>query len=139
MENARQPFEMRIRSRVPGPSMWRINLAALALVGVMLVVMVVAILSIVVTHDTTVAFILLFVVGAVFLACYLLTVWASKQMKREFAAGYTTSRMGYPNLEQVDESTGQVVRAAGEPLLTRQVHRDRVLAYKATRAGSRES
>jgi len=99
-ENARQPFEMRIRSGVPGPLMWRINMAALALVGVMLVVTVVAILVIVVTHDTTVTYIFLSVMGAVFLASFLLPFWASKQMKGEFAAGYTTSRMGYPNLEQ---------------------------------------
>jgi len=115
-ENARQPFEMRIRSRVPGPSMWRIDMAALALVGVMLVVTVVAILSIVVTHDTTVTCIFLSVMGAVFLASYLLPFWASKQMKREFAAGYTTSRMGCPNLEQGEValamSAGRQDRAA---------------------------
>ncbi|TFD37066.1 hypothetical protein E3T37_12795 [Cryobacterium sp. TMT2-10] len=134
-----QPFEIRTRSRVPGPSMWRLIVVAMLFVGVVLVVMVVAILSIVVTHDTTVAGILFLVMVAVSLVCFLLLSWMSKQMKREFAAGYTTSRMGYPNLEQVDESTGLVVRAAGEPLLSRQVRRDRVLAYKATRAGSRES
>ena len=53
-----------------------------------------------------------------------------EQKLRESAAGYTTSRMGYPNLEQVDESTGLLVRAAGEPLLSRQERRARVRAIQ---------
>ena len=59
-----------------------------------------------------------------------------KQMKREFSQGYTTSRIGYPHLEQVDEGTGLIVRAAGEPLLTGQERRARVRAFKASLVGS---
>ena len=100
--------------------------------------MVVAILMIVVTHDSRRVVILFWIELAALGGSFLLSYLASKQKDREFAAGYTTSRMGYPNLEQVDESTGLIVRAAGEPLLSRQVRRDRVHAYKATRVGSRE-
>jgi hypothetical protein len=138
VDTVSQPFNMRTRTRVPGPSMWRLIVAAMASVGVAAVVTAVAILVIVVTHDSRRVVVLLFIMVAVLGAGFLLMFWASKQMKREFAAGYTTSRMGYPNLEQVDESTGLIVRAAGEPLLSRQVRRDRVHAYKAARAGSRE-
>jgi predicted lysophospholipase L1 biosynthesis ABC-type transport system permease subunit len=113
-------------------------MAAIAFIGVALVVPAVAILVIVVTHDSRRVVVLFLIEVAAFAVCFLLLYWVSKQMKREFAAGYTTSRMGYPNLEQVDEATGLIVRAAGEPLLSRQVRRDRVHAYKATRAGSRE-
>ena len=130
VEIANQPLDMRTRCRVPGPSMWRLYMAALALVGVALVVMVVAILVIVVTHESRRVVILVSIDAAALVVSFLLIYWGSKQKDREFAAGYTTSRMGYPNVEQVDESTGLIVRATGEHLLTRHEHRDRVLAYK---------
>ena len=136
---ADQPFEMRTRSRVPGPSMWRLIVVAMLFVGVGLVIMLAAIITVVVTHETIVAGILVCVMAAVFTACFSMLFWASKQMKKEFAACYTTSTLGYPNLEQVDVSTGLIVRAAGEPLLSRQVRRERVLAFKASRTVSRES
>jgi hypothetical protein len=118
--------------------MWRLLVAVMAFVGGAAVVGVVAILVIVVTHDSRRVVVLFLIEVAVLGAGFLLMFWASKQKDKEFAAGYTTSRMGYPNLEQVDEATGLIVRAAGEPLLSRQVRRDRVHAYKAARVGSRE-
>lgn len=119
--------------------MWRLYMAALAFMIVVLVVTVVAIVLVVVTQDSRRVVVLVYVVGAALAVTFLLIYWASKQKDRELAAGYTTSGFGYPNVEQVHPSTGLIVRAAGEPLLSRQVQRERVLAYKATRAGSRES
>jgi len=119
--------------------MWRLYMAALAFVGVAFIVMVIVILVLVVTQDSPRVVILFYLEVAALVVSFLLSFWASKQKDRELAAGYTTSSRGYPNLEQVDPSTGLIVRAAGEPLLSRQVQRDRVLAYKATRAVSRES
>ena len=77
--------------------------------------------------------------GAVFAVSFLVAYFGDKQGKRERAAGYTTSRLGYPNVEQVDEATGLIVRSAGEPLLSREVVRGRIDAFRTLSQGSRES
>jgi len=78
-------------------------------------------------------------VGAVFLSgagvfcvSFLVAYLGGKKGDKEIAAGYTTSRWGYPNVEQVDGATGLIVRSAGEALLSRQVIRSRIAAYKAS-------
>lgn len=40
------------------------------------------------------------------------------QRNRELAAGYTTLRVGYRDVDQVDPRTGYVLRAAGEDVLS---------------------
>lgn len=127
-----KPFEMHTRTRVLGPSMWRLYMAALAFGTVAVIVGVGALIVLVTTHDSRRVVPLVFIVFGAFLVSFLVVHWGSKQKDRECAAGYTTSGMGYPNLEQVDPATGLIVRAAGEPLLTRQEQRARVQAFKAT-------
>jgi hypothetical protein len=127
-----QSFDMRTRARVSGPSAWRLYLTALAVAGVILLVMVLALLVLVMTQDSRRVVPLVWIEAATLVVGLVLNHWASKQKERESAAGYTTSGMGYPNLEQVDPSTGLVVRAAGEPLLSRQAQRDRIREYKAS-------
>ena len=116
--------------------MWRLYMAALALGGVAAIVSVAALFVLVATHDSPRVVPLVLVIFGAFIASFVVAHLASKQKDRECAAGYTTSGMGYPNLEQVDPATGLIVRAAGEPLLTRQEHRARVQAFKATLEGS---
>ena len=112
--------------------MWRLYMAALAFGTVAVIVGVGALIVLVTTHDSRRVVPLVFIVFGAFLVSFLVVHWGSKQKDRECAAGYTTSGMGYPNLEQVDPATGLIVRAAGEPLLTRQEQRARVQAFKAT-------
>lgn len=114
--------------------MWRLGIACLAFAGVTLAGTVAAVTVMAVTHtlfENPWVGSICGVAGASIFIAWLVSNVLEKRKDAEFAAGYTTSRLGYPNLEQVDESTGLIVRAAGEPLLTRQEHRDRVLAYKA--------
>ena len=136
MEIVSKPFQMHTRIRVSGPSMWHLNRAALAFGGVAGIVTVGALIVLVTTHDTRRVVPLFLIIVAAFLVSFLIAHWGSKQKDRECAAGYTTSSIGYPNLEQVDPATGLIVRAAGEPLLTRQEQRARVQAFKATLADS---
>lgn len=131
-----KPFEMRTRTMVRGPSMWRLYMAALALGGVAAIVSVGALFVLVRTQDSPRVVPLVLVIFVAFIASFLVAHWASKQKDRECAAGYTTSGLGYPNLEQVDQATGLIVRSAGEPLLTRQERLTRVRAFKATLAES---
>ena len=127
-----KPFQMHTRTRVPGPSMWSLYMAASAFVVVAGIATVGAFIVLGVTHDSRRVVPLVFIVGGAFLVSFLVIHWGSKQKDKECAAGYTTSGMGYPNLEQVDPATGLIVRASGEPLLTRQEQRARVQAFKAT-------
>ena len=98
-------------------------MAASAFVVVAGIVTVGAFIVLGVTHDSRRVVPLVFIIFGAFLASFLVIHWGSKQKDRECAAGYTTSGMGYPNLEQVDPATGLIVRAAGEPLLTRHEQR----------------
>jgi len=136
VEIVSKPFEMRTRTMVRGPSMWRLYMAALALGGVAAIVSVGALFVLVRTQDSPRVVPLVLVIFVAFIASFLVAHWASKQKDRECAAGYTTSGLGYPNLEQVDQATGLIVRSAGEPLLTRQERLTRVRAFKATLAES---
>lgn len=125
----------RVRERVLGISMWRLALsalffAALTVIGGVLGAMTILASRVLFENPWLVAS---WGAAAASLVLSFLTIFLmGKQMQREFAAGYTTSRLGYPNMEQVDESTGLIVRAAGESLLTRQEHRRRVQAFKAS-------
>lgn len=128
-------FKIQTRKMVSGLSMWRLMWAGLACSGVTVVSTVAVCVVIIVTDSTfnnpwvvALAAILAVSAGVGFLFMRVM----DKRKDAEFAEGYTTSRVGYPNLEQVDESTGFIVRAAGEPLLTRQEHRARMLAFKAS-------
>ncbi|KFF59210.1 hypothetical protein JF66_12925 [Cryobacterium sp. MLB-32] len=112
--------------------MWRLIMAALAVCGVALLIGAGAILVLVVTHESQRVVPSVYIIPATFVVSYLLLHWASKQKDKECAAGYTTSPGGYPNLEQVDASTGLIVRAAGESLIGRKEQRARVQAFKAT-------
>ncbi|KFF57951.1 hypothetical protein JF66_22325 [Cryobacterium sp. MLB-32] len=115
--------------------MWRLGLASLFFATVLLLGSVLGSLSIVFSgilfeNPWLVAFCV--IAGASGLMGFLMVSLLGRQKLKEFAAGYTTSRLGYPNMEQVDESAGLIVRAAGEPLLTRQEHHTRVQAYRAS-------
>jgi len=74
---------------------------------------------------------LLIVLGLATLAAIVTNIMGRVVRDREFAAGYTTSRGGYLQYDQVDESTGLVVREAGEPALTRAQHRAKIVAFQA--------
>lgn len=135
MKSVNESVELRVRERVTGVSMWRLALGAVCFAGVAVV-------------GGVSGSVMILVSGVLFENPWLVAFWGAasasltfsflaillmgKQMKREFAAGYTTSRLGYPPVEQVDESTGLIVRAAGEPLISRQEHRTRVQAFKAS-------
>ncbi|WP_156109772.1 hypothetical protein [Cryobacterium sp. MLB-32] len=131
-----ESFEFRVRSRVAGMSMWRLALSALffaavAVVGGISGSVMILVSGVLFENSWLVAF--WGAASASLILSFLTVFLLGKQMKREFAAGYTTSWLGYPNLEQVDERTGLIVRAAGEPLISRQEHRTRVQALRASR------
>ncbi len=66
----------------------------------------------------TFAFMLLFAGG---LAVLTFGVWMmNRKAKREVDAGYTTMAQGYYNVERRHSPTGVIMRAAGEPALTRE-------------------
>jgi hypothetical protein len=63
---------------------------------------------------------ILFIPGIIVsFALQLSTLAGFPREKAEVTAGYTTLPHKYPNLEQLDPSTGAVLRAAGEPYLPR--------------------
>ena len=132
-------FEMRTRTRIRGLSMRTLGLSGFACAGLAATATTSTLVVMAVTREL---FENPWVAGLAGLMAASLAVGyvamrlMDKQKLREFAAGYTTSRMGYSNMEQVDERTGLIVRAAGEPLLTRQEHRARVHAFEATMADS---
>ncbi|WP_120339107.1 hypothetical protein [Cryobacterium soli] len=74
---------------------------------------------------------LLIVLGVAFLAGIVGNIMVRVVRDKEFAAGYTTSRGGFLQYDQVDESTGLVVREAGEPALTRAEYRAKIAAFHA--------
>jgi len=134
-----QTFEFRVRERVAGISVRRLALAGfffatVTVVGAILGALTILFSGLLFENPWLVAFWGSATASLIF--CFLVIFIVDKQMKREFAAGYTTSRLGYPNLEQVDESTGLIVRAAGEPLISRQEHYTRVQSFKASRVDS---
>ncbi|MFI8525662.1 hypothetical protein ACIGB8_14510 [Promicromonospora sukumoe] len=49
----------------------------------------------------------------------IVVIWSSVRKRRELRAGYTTVTNQYPDVDQVDPSTGHAVRLAGEEPLSR--------------------
>ncbi|KFF59206.1 hypothetical protein JF66_12905 [Cryobacterium sp. MLB-32] len=128
-------FPLRTRKTVSGLSMWRLmwaGRACSAVTGVATASACVVMLVTDSTFDNPWVVALCGILAASAGVGFLFLRVGDKRKDAEFAEGYTTSRVGYPNLEQVDESTGFIVRAAGEPLLTRQEHRARMLAFRAS-------
>lgn len=131
MESVNPVSDFRIRARVPGLSMWRLATVGIGLGGLAAVTCAIGIVNIILTGKTIVMGVLVFVMMAFFVAAFSVSHWVEKKKIMELAAGYTTSRFGYPNVEMVDAATGLIVRAAGEPLLDRSTYRARIRAYKA--------
>lgn len=77
---------------------------------------------------------LLVLLGVAFFISIVANIMVRVRRDKEFAAGYTTSRGGFLQYDQVDESTGLVVRDAGEPALTRAQYRAKIDAFHATHA-----
>ena len=133
-----EAFEMRIRSRVAGPSCMQLLRAGFAICGLAISLAAVALVVVLVLSDGPGTVVWGLSSAAAFAISYLFMHLGGKKGEKERAAGYTTSRWGYPNVEQVDEVTGLIVRSAGEPLLSRRVIRERLAAYRASREDSRE-
>jgi len=130
---------MRTRERVSGPSMRRLSMWAVGLLGLSMAGAIATIIAILVTGSTfdspvVAAFGVVFA-GSMF-SSFLCMYYMNLALTAESAAGYTTSRIGYPHLELVDESTNLIVRSAREPLISREEYRHRVEAYQAVLRGS---
>jgi hypothetical protein len=82
---------------------------------------------------------LLVIIGLGFVAMTTANIMGRVVRDKEFAAGYTTSRGGYLQYDQVDEATGLVVREAGEPALTRAQYRAKIAAFHAGTTGATDS
>ena len=110
------------RELVPGRStLWwaRVGLYPLAATMVTLVVLVVVLLAWPPGEDGSAAvtgvLVALVVTGATAIVCLL---GGMVQDLREMRAGYTTAFAWHRDVDQVDPVTGEVVRRAGEPLIT---------------------
>ena len=115
------------RELVPGRStLWwaRVGLYPLAGTMVTLVVLVVVLLAWPPGEDGSAAvtgvLVALVVTGATAIVCLL---GGMVQDLREMRAGYTTAFAWHRDVDQVDPVTGEVVRRAGEPLITRRTSR----------------
>ncbi|TFD93030.1 hypothetical protein E3T61_05500 [Cryobacterium lactosi] len=127
------PVPMRLRERVPGPSLIRtayLTVLSAALTVASTIAVMVAILVTQSTFDNPVVATLAAILAACLVGGVACTHFVKRALKAETAAGYTTSRFGYPQLELVDPSTNLIVRAAGEPLISREEYRRRVQAYR---------
>lgn len=125
-------FEMRTRTRAAGPSSMQLLRAGFAICGIAIALAGVALIVVLALSDPPETVVWGLGSAAAFAISYLFMHLGGKKGDKERAAGYTTSRWGYPNVEQVDEATGLIVRSAGEALLSRQVIRSRIAAYKAS-------
>ncbi|TFC05049.1 hypothetical protein E3O42_04125 [Cryobacterium adonitolivorans] len=132
-------IQMRTRERVPGLSMRRLWIWAVCLGALSLAAAIATVVAIIVTQSTfnspVVATLAAIFAGSMGLS-FLLMYYVGLAVKAEIAVGYTTSRLGYPHVELVDESTSLVVRSAGEPLISREEYRRRVQAYRTMVLGS---
>jgi hypothetical protein len=127
------PVPVRTRERVPGPSLVRtvyVTFISAALTLASGIAMMVAIVVTQSTFDNPVVATLATILAACLVGGVACTHFAKRASKAETAAGYTTSRFGYPQLELVDPSTNLIVRAADEPLISRDEYRRRVQAYR---------
>ena len=129
------PERDRVRPVLPGWSLWQ--WLRLGLVSVVVLVPVSFLLggTIIATQSwvsNPVVLGLLISVGITLLVGIVANVAGRVRRDKEFAAGYTTSRGGFLQYDQVDESTGLVVRDAGEPALTRAQYRAKIDAFRAT-------
>lgn len=125
----------RVRTVIPGWSLWQwicLILASSGAVGFLSVVLA-AVVVITRTWVTNPLVSGILIAAGIAIVCIILgNVMGSVRRDQEFAAGYTTSRGGYLQYDQVDESTGLVVRDAGDPALTRAQYRAKIDAFRAT-------
>jgi len=127
------PVPFRTRERTPGPSMILLMTVAIVFAPLILASTISVMVAIVVTQSTfsnPVVATLAAVMAACLVVAFAFIYFGNLALKAEIAAGYTTSRFGYPHLELVDPSTNLIVRSAGEPLISRDEYRRRVQAYR---------
>lgn len=97
----------------------RVSLYPLTATMVTLVVLVVVLIAGPPGEDGSAAvngvLVVLAVTGSTAIGCI---IWGAVQDVREMRAGYTTAFAWHRNFDQVDPATGEVVRRAGEPLIT---------------------
>lgn len=124
-----------VRAVLPGPSLWQWIRLGFVTIAILLPLVLMLGATIILTRtwvSNPVISGLLIIIGLGFVMLIVANVMSRVQRDKEFAAGYTTSRGGYLQYDQVDESTGLVVREAGEPALTRPQYRAKIDAFRAT-------
>ena len=126
-------FQMRTRERIPGLPLIQFVYGAFLFAALTVASTIAVVVAIVVTQSTfsnPVVATLAAVMAACLVVAFAFIYFGNLALKAEIAAGYTTSRFGYPHLELVDPSTNLIVRSAGEPLIGRDEYRRRVQAYR---------
>lgn len=128
-------FQMRTRERIPGLPLIQFVYGAF-LFAALTVASTIAVVAAIVMTQSTFSNPVVATLAAIEAACLVgggaCMYFGNLALKAEIAAGYTTSRFGYPHLELVDPSTNLIVRSAGEPLISREEYRRRVQAYRTT-------
>jgi len=129
------PEQVHVHPVLPGLSLWqwvRVVFVALAALLPLILLLSGTIIATQSWVSNPVVSALLIVIGFGFVMTIIGNIMVRLVRDKEFAAGYTTSRGGYLQFDQVDEATGLVVREAGEPAITRAQYRAKIDAFRAT-------
>lgn len=86
-------------------------------------------------NSAVLTFVMLALVLDVVSIVVLVIVFESRK-RRELRMGYTTVTNQYPQVDQIDPKSGQVVRLAGEDILTREEYLERIRLIREFATGA---